>query len=375
VRLSGRTAGIGALLVGVALAFVLRGASSGDSPEHRTDSDAANGASALPQLAQALGHPTTTMTDAFAPDLGMGVVFVLSPSVGFTKGDAMRATDYLAGGGVLVYAAEQGDPQLDFTLKVQRQRRITGGDATGVDPLLAGVSRVAGSVTAQPLAPGAGQVVLLRSSSGDPLALEQFVGRGRLVLMADPLPLCNGQLDQADNWHLAADLVSLAPAGARVAFDEYHHGPIGVSSPLTGWLSTAWGAATAWVVIVGFAGLLLRGRAFGPRLELPGGGHRSTLEHVSAVGGLLQRSRAGVATGELLTAAARRALAARHGLVPGPAPGFARALRLRAPAEAAELEAAEADVARAAGADAALLAAARRLHRLAYPDEPPRAPR
>ena len=44
-------------------------------------------------------------------------------------------------------------------------------------------------------------------------------------------------------------------------------------SPLTGWLSTAWGAATAWIVLLGFVGLLLRGRAFGPRLELPGGAH------------------------------------------------------------------------------------------------------
>ena len=95
MRLGGRALGVGALLAAIVLAFALRGTSSGDSPEHRTDSDAANGASALVQLAAALNHPTTTFRDGFQPDLGMGVVFVLSPTVGFTREEAARALDYV----------------------------------------------------------------------------------------------------------------------------------------------------------------------------------------------------------------------------------------------------------------------------------------
>lgn len=371
MRLSSRVIGVGALLLVILVAFILRGSSSGDSPEHRTDSDADNGASALVQLAAALGHPTTTLQDGFQPDLGMGAVFVMSPTVSFTRDDASRAAGYLSGGGVLVYAAEQGDPQLDLTLHVTRQRAFVSGDAAGAGPALAGVTHVAGALAAQPLAPGPSQVVLLRSSSGEPLAFEQFVGRGRLVVVADPLPLCNGHLEEADNWRLASDLVSLAPAGTPVAFDEYHHGPAGVSSPLTGWLSTAWGAATAWAVLVVFAGLALRGRAFGPRLPLPGGEPRSSAEHVAAVAGLLERSQAAAATGRLLVAATRRALAARHGLALGTGPDLDRALRQRAPADASELLRAEADLAQGGGRDAALLAGARRLHRLTYPEQPP----
>jgi len=369
VRFNARAAGIVLLLLGMVAAFALRGTPVGDSPEHRTDSDAANGASALVQLAGALGHPTTTLADAFQPDLGAGVLFVLTPTVAFTRDDASRTAAYVSGGGALVYAAEQGDPELDLALKVQRQRALASGDADGAGPMLAGVGHVVGAPAAQPLTPAAGQVVLLRSASGQPLALEQFVGRGRLVVLADPLPLCNGYLERADDGRLAADLVSLAPAGALVAFDEYHHGAGGGSSP-GGWLSTPWGAATAWALLAGFVGLLLRGRAFGPRLELPGGGHRTTAEHVAAVGGLLERSEAAATTGRLLAAAARRSLAARLGLAPGP--GFEGALRQRAAAEAAELELAEAELRRGGGTEAALLAAARRLHRLAYPDRPPR---
>jgi hypothetical protein len=244
---------------------------------------------------------------------------------------------------------------------------IASGDASASGPMLARVAHVVGSAAVLPLAPSRSQTVLLRSSTGQPVGLEQFVGRGRLVVLADPLPLCNGHLQQADNGRLAADLVSLAPAGASVAFDEFHHGQTGLGSTLTGWLSTGWGAAIAWAALVLFVGLLLRGRAFGPRLELPGGGDRSAAEHVVAVGGLLERSGANRATGRLLAVAARRALAARHGL--GPGPGFEAALRQRAPADAGELELAEAELER--GGQAALLTAARRLHHLAYPDQPP----
>jgi hypothetical protein len=358
-----RAIGIAALLLAIVIAFALRGGASGDSPDHRTDSDGVNGASALVQLAGALGHPTTTLEDSFAPDLGMGALFVLSPAVGFSTDDTRRVLAYVSGGGVLVYAAELGDPQLDAALHVSRVRSIASGDATAAGPALAGVSRVAGAATAEPLDVGAQQVLLLRSTTGQPLAFEQFVGRGRIVVLADPLPLCNGYLEQADDWRLASDLLSLAPAGTAIAFDEFHHDQAGPSSPLTGWLSTAWGAAVAWLVLIGFAGLLLRGRAFGPRLEPPGAPGRSSAEHVAAVGGLLERSRAAAATGRLLTAATRRALGARHGLTAGP--GFAPALGLRAPAEAAELAAAEAELDREE--EAALAAGARRLHRLAYP--------
>jgi len=368
VKLSGRTVLIGALGFAILVAFIVFGASSPDSPEHRTDSDAANGASALPQLAQALGRPAAILDTSFKPDLGMGVLFVLTPTVGFSTDEAQRLSDYVAGGGAVVYASEQGDPRLDFTLKVNRLRALVGGAATGTGPALAGVSNVSGSDAVSPFQPSSSQVVLLRAAKGVPVAFEQFLGRGRVVVLADPLPLCNGYLEVADNWRLAADLISLAPAGVRVGFDEYHHGAAGQGSPVSGLLSTVWGSAIIWAVVVVFVGFFLRGRGFGPRLALPGGGARSSAEYVSAVGGLLQRSRGREVTGRLLAAATRRALAVRHGLAVGPA--FDAALRGRAPMAAAELEAAETDL-ESAGGEGGLLKGARRLHALAYPGRPP----
>jgi hypothetical protein len=274
----------------------------------------------------------------------------------------------VAGGGALVYASEHGDARLDFELGVVRRNAIASGDAVTAGPMLAGVRRVAGAPTVEPLMASSSQVTVLRSVNQQPVAVEELIGRGRMIVLADPLPLCNGHLEQADNGRLAADLVSLAPPGAPVAFDEYHHAVPIEPSPLTGWLSTPWGAAIAWAVLVLFAGLLLRGRAFGPRQALPGGGDRSSAEYVSAVGGLLQRSRAARLSGELLAGATRRALGARYGISTGA--GFQRSLRSRSPLAAAELEAAEAELGRDGAGESGLLAGARRLHGVAYPEHP-----
>jgi uncharacterized protein DUF4350 len=356
---------VAALILAIGLGVYFRGSPNQDSPDHRVGSDAANGTSALKQLAEALGHPTVTLQDSFAPDLGMRVLFVFSPRTGFTKQEAQRLSDYAAGGGVVVYAAEEGDPQLDATLHVDRRSTLVSGGGAAAGPMLGGVQRVSGGPAVRPLVPSPTQVVLLRGGTGQPIGIEELVGRGRIITLADPLPLCNGYLATADNGRLASDLVSLAGGGGQVAFDEYHHAVRGPDSPLTGWLSTSWGVSLTWAVVLLFVGLLLRGRAFGPRLELPGGSDRSSAEYVAAVGRLLHRSRAVAVTADVLKGAARRAIAQRHG-IGATGVAFESSLSRRAPQEASELAGAEEQLA-AADRDEKLLAAARRLRSLAYP--------
>jgi hypothetical protein len=359
-----------ALVVAIAVALGLRGSSSGDSPEHRTNSDAANGTSALPQVAAALGRHTSTLQDSFELSAGLDELFVFRPTRGFSADDAQRLSSWVRSGGVLVYAAEEGDFALDYRLGVRRQGLPVGGDVTGAGPMLAGVSHVSGGDAVRPLLLDPGAAGLLRGADGAVVGYEELLGRGRVVVLADPLPLCNGYLERADNGRLAADLISLAPSGGQVGFDEYHHFQPGAAldSPLTGLLSTSWGAGISWAVVVVFAGLLLRGRAFGPRVELSRPRDRSSAEHVAAVGRLLARSRATGMTGQLLAAATRRTLAARHGLLG--AESLEAALAGRAPEEAAELAAAEAEL-RTNRAETGLVRAAHRLHRLADPTPPP----
>jgi hypothetical protein len=368
VKIDRRVLVVAVLLVAIGLAFYLRGPQGGDSPEHRVDSDGLRGTSALKGLAESLGHPAITLQGSFNPDLGTRVLFVFSPTTGFSKGDAQRLSDYLSGGGVVVYASEQGDVRLDRALQVTRLPTFVSGDSKAAGPMLSGVQSVSGAAAVQPFGASPSQVIVLRSTTGQPIGLEQQVGRGRLIAFSDPLPLCNGYLDKADNGRLASDLISLAGGGGQVAFDEFHHAaPAAQSSPLTGWLSTPWGAALSWAVLLLFAGLLLRGRAFGPLLERPGGGDRSSAEYVVAVGRLLHRTRSSRVTGHVLLGAARRAVAQRHG-IGATGDALDRALVQRSRAEAQELAAAERELAEAGDRPAALLKVGRRLHRLAYPE-------
>jgi hypothetical protein len=200
------------------------------------------------------------------------------------------------------------------------------------------------------------------------LGLKETVGGGQLVALSDPLVLCNGYLQQADNGRFAADLLAMTPPGGRVLFDEFHHGAAASQAPETAWMTTPWGIALLAVVAIVFIGLALRGRAFGPRIPLRARADRSTAEYASAVGSLLHRTGARRLTLETLLAATRRAVAEQVGLgADTPSDQLNTTLAQRAPAAAAELARAERELGTATLSEAALLALANRLHDLAYP--------
>src|SRR5258707_3917942 len=82
-----------------------------DSPEHSSNSDAANGASAARLFAEAMGHPTDQIKGTFAPPESFGVMFVFTPTSPYTSDEAERTRLWVRSGGVLIYASEQGDPE------------------------------------------------------------------------------------------------------------------------------------------------------------------------------------------------------------------------------------------------------------------------
>src|SRR3954447_11841006 len=92
------------------------------------------------------------------------------------------------------------------------------------------------------------------------LAVTKRVGRGRLILLADPSPLQNRLLDRADN---AAFGLSLAGEKERpTSFLESYHGD-GRSSGLTA-LPLAWKLLLAGLALATFVWMIARGRRFGP---------------------------------------------------------------------------------------------------------------
>lgn len=352
--------------VAIAAAAYLLQPRAGDSPEHSTNSDVANGASAVLLFAQAMGHPTDQITGNFnLPEQG-GVMFVFTPTSPYTADEAYRTRQWVAAGGTLVYASEQGDPALDSAFGVVRLSSFDLSTVYYGLPVVAGVNTVDGGGVG-PLDPSLEQVSFLRTRAGSSVGILQRIGLGTVYVLADPLVLCNGYLQGSDNGRLLADLLETAGPDSHVAFDEYHHGITVADFAPQSWLATPWGAGLLWLVVAVFLGLLLRGRRFGPLVPRPAEVARSDAEWSVAVGELLRRSSARTVTLGLLATATERAVAFRTGLPLQPRERFWNALWVRAPQVAGELAEVEASLYNATAGERDVLNAARRLHGIAHP--------
>jgi len=338
-----------------------------DSPEHSSNSDAGNGTSAARLFAQALGHPTNTIEGNFSPPDQNGLMFVFTPTSPYTADHANQTAEWVRLGGVLVYADERGDPELDRAISVTRLNGFVPSQKQLANPVLEGVTVVSGGSIAIPLDASATQVPILRTDGGFPVGYIQKSGLGKIVVLSDPLVLCNGYLDKTDNGRFLSDLLGLVGSSAAVGFDEYHHGLILSDFAPQAWVATPWGAAILWFLVAVFVGLLLRGRRFGPLIPRPAEVARADAEWAVAVGELLRRSGARALTLGMLATASERAVATRTGLTAQPRDRFWNALYARAPELAAELADAERALYGSAGGDAEVLSAAQRLHRIAYP--------
>jgi hypothetical protein len=339
-----------------------------DSPEHSSNSDAANGASAALLFAQAMGHQTDQVAGNFDPTYGVGaVMFVFTPTSQFTADEADRTRRWVVSGGTLIYASEQGDPELDSAFNVRRYSSAELSSLYYGVPVLAGVNAASGAGDLVPLDVSPDQVPFLRTQSGRPVGFLQHIGLGTVYVLADPLVLCNGYLGREDNGRLLADLLTTSDPNGRVAFDEYHHGVTVSDFAPASWLSTPWGAGLLWLVVAVFLGLFLRGRRFGPLVPRPAEVVRSDAEWSVAVGELLRRSSARNVTLGLLASATERAVASRTGLPVQPRERFWNALWVRAPEIARELAEVENSLYSAAAGEHEVLHAARRLHGIAHP--------
>jgi hypothetical protein len=338
-----------------------------DSPEHSSSSDSANGASAARLFAQAMGHPTDQIGGTFSPPAPFGVMFVFTPTSPYTSDEAERTRLWVRSGGVLIYASEQGDPELDRAFGVTRLGGYTSSDHGIASPVVPGVTTVAGASAVMPLDPASGQVPLLRSPNGFVVGYLERISSGVVAVLADPLVLCNGYLDKRDNGRLLADLLGLAGPSATVLFDEYHHGLILSDFTPQAWVTTPWGAGLLWLLVAVLVGLILRGRSFGPLIPRPAEAARTDVEWAVAVGQLLRRSSARAVTLGLLASATERAVATRTGIPLQPRERFWNALWVRVPGLAADLAEAENALYASAASEPELLAAAQRLHHIAHP--------
>ena len=232
-------------------------------------------------------------------------------------------------------------------------------------PETAGVARVA--TAGEGAWRAAGETLPALAAGDRPILLLARAGRGRIALLADPSPLHNERLGQADNAALALALAGpeARAGGGIVYFAESVHG-YGEARGLA-----ALPARFKWALgLLGLAGLgfvVARGRRLGPpeleRRELA----PARLDYVEALSATLARGGRGTRDEAVapVREAARARLARRAGLPDGADDAAVEAAGRRAGLGAREARA----IARPAGSDADVLAVGRALATLERREE------
>jgi Domain of unknown function (DUF4350) len=350
---------VAAIAVGlVALNLGLRALRSvtGGSPGGRESSSYAtksDGVAAYAELLGRAGHEVRRLRveprDAALE--GNETAVVLDPPFVLDE-DAKALRAFVSAGGRLVTADASGSWFRDV---VDVEPKLAHGVVARARPL-APVAEVAGvrSVRTRGLAAweDTGAALPILGRGGRVVAAVVQRGNGRAVLLADPSPLWNELLDEADDAAFA--LAAAGPASRPVVFFETYHG-YGRSRGLAAipgrwWTAFALGAFA--VVLLGLA----RGRRFGP----PEADERDLApprrEYVESLAGVLARTRAPREALAPVRAEVRRRLARRTGIPPGDDDRLAAAAR--------RLGFADDEIAATLGGGGDVLAAGRALARL-----------
>src|SRR5258708_19610220 len=89
-----------------------------------------------------MGHPADQITGPFDVPSPFSMMFVFTPTSPYTPAEAEATLGWVRRGGVLVYASEQGDAELDKSLGVSRLRGTVSGGQYTPTPLPAAANPV-----------------------------------------------------------------------------------------------------------------------------------------------------------------------------------------------------------------------------------------
>ena len=280
------------VLVNLALRELDRATRSPGGPASSSFATAPEGVAAYAELLERFDRPVIRLRETPADaELDPAATLVVLEPVGLTTDDGRAVQRFLAAGGRLVWG---GPPSGWLESVAPGAAPEWRGDAeTTVRGPFGGDAR---SVRT------AGEGAWVERSAGGSLLVRERVGAGRALLLADPSPLQNRLLGQADNAALGLELAGERP----VLFAESVHGygaASGIDAIPGRWL---------WV----FAGLLLaaltlalaRGRRLGPpereTRRLP----PARAEFAEAIATLLAKSRPRSTGVDAARAAVRRQL-------------------------------------------------------------------
>jgi hypothetical protein len=333
-----RDIGLLAALFGLLIVFTVYGPGRGQPEKlgqsgsvHSSDDD---GALALQRWLDTLGYRTANIeySDWQVPNDAQ-VLWIINPvKTPMIEADAQEVLRWVRAGGTLIAVDER--PQqilspnglwrvLNATTTVSDTLSIPAERATAPQPVL-----FSPPVTSVPVnTVGAlglkdpGFVTLLQTRFG-PTLIGRQEGRGYLYLAVTAYPFTNEGLREPGSAALVLNLLSRAPQGARVLFDEYHHGfgrdtaaaPPSLRRIV---LSQWWGWAAVYATLVVTAYIVLTGRRFGRPVPLARDvARRSSAEYVQSLAQLMRRGRKSADIARHYHDGLKRRLARPHGFSP-----------------------------------------------------------
>lgn len=309
------------------------------APAGSTHSTAPYGSQALFDWLEALSvAPRRIEGDAFRIPDNTRLLFVIDPGE-FPAQDFTELDRWVRAGGTLVLS--DVIEQEVLTRFGASRDRVFGNDQTAqavapaflnppVTTLIAPINTTLKAAEA---------ATLFTSPSGGSVLMVQQRGQGRVYLLSMPALLTNEYLGQGENPKLVLNWLTQAGVGpGQVAIDEYHHGYREEPDLRRAILTSPWGWALVYGLVVGFVYFALRGRRLGPALPLSTGPGRAASEFVQALANLLRKGRQRAFLQQHYARQARLWLAARLGQPPdAPVESLLTVLQARRPADAARI--------------------------------------
>jgi hypothetical protein len=332
--------GAGLLMLGL-LSLLVRDTTPDDDsgPALRASSNRPRGARALMIWLTELGYrPRTIAYRAFDVDPSTRALFVLRPTYVFADHEIEQIGRWVERGGVLLIVDDGDNALLNyFDAGVQRRGSVAVQTATPLQPLFLNppvetvtVSRASTISTRDPTwIP----VLGIDGSNEQPVAAMRSVGNGRVYVIADPYPVSNAGIGEADNAAVILNILAGLPRGSVIAFDEYHQGLTEHGTLSARLVREPWGWAIIYAAALIFLYLALSGRRFGrAATPAPIATLRSRAEYVATISGLLRRGQHLGWLRQQYASQVKRSLGSRYRVrADQPARPFIEALRARNP--------------------------------------------
>lgn len=284
----------GALLLGTILLQLLTPASNATTlPRGTTLSAAPQGSLALSQWLETEGYGVERVREFPFTGDGLAALFVIAPEIKtISDENAADIAAFVDRGGTLVLVTDgydgTGALQRALDLSIAQGKSGTGTTATPDGPTLArppvAAITLQSEAFARPKTQADPHFLARATSENGPVVATIARGKGRVHVVTGPYPLSNAGLPEADNLALVQNLLAGLPKGARIGFDEYHHG-YGLGSNIADLaLRSPWGWALFYLAGLTLVGFFLSGRRFGRPLPAPPAPTKAPTEYARALG-------------------------------------------------------------------------------------------